>query len=297
MELLRTTLEPLYAALAELAEDVDYLRLKVGTVANSDCSKESIGSIAFRVSLLAESANPWTYKSISSFDDVLGTGTVESEPYYYVDVNTSTGARTVVSQNSTTLEHFTLDSSFRMPISKRVLTVPVYVTWKNTTHANAAVTFGHVYDMSGATSDTIELRYSCNPWPYNKNTGSPCVFGQPTVRLLLPPNCICSSRTLYSTGILKYGLYLNKTGTCAVDWICVSKAGVGTVKNPPESDCNYYLNMIPDITAEDMVGIFENMIDRSTQTKTKYITLGSDNLAKLTEEQKNIAYAKGWSLQ
>lgn len=96
------------------------------------------------------------------------------------------------------------------------------------------------------------------------------------------------------------GLYLSKHHTS----INSSWAGNGTSDNtqtlhvvcPKGSDVPYFLNVFT-LTVSDMVGIFNNMVDRSHEDSVAYITLGSTNLSKLTDAQKNIAYAKGWSLQ
>lgn len=113
-------------------------------------------------------------------------------------------------------------------------------------------------------------------------------------RLILPENC-----TLY--GALVYGVnavYLPKhSPSIASNWVSQTYSSSGhVVKCPPGADVPYYLNRLPAMTAEDIVGIFENMIDRSGETTVATITLGSDNLAKLTDEQIAIAEAKGWNL-
>ena len=68
------------------------------------------------------------------------------------------------------------------------------------------------------------------------------------------------------------------------------------VKCPKDMEIPYYLNKMTAITVESMVGLFENLIDNSNGDTTLTLTLGTTNLEKLTEEQKNIAYAKGWNL-
>lgn len=115
-------------------------------------------------------------------------------------------------------------------------------------------------------------------------------------RLLLPNTFVYSAYFLHSMDGLRGGLYLSQhyTRTNNSKWIYGSVLE-GRVKNPPNSDVPYYLQFI-SISADDMVGIFNNMIDRSKQSGTKTITLGENNLAKLTDEQKQIAYAKGWNL-
>lgn len=115
-------------------------------------------------------------------------------------------------------------------------------------------------------------------------------------RLILPNHAILLTRFLESTQHMYGGLYLPRTGVNSSDWIGDTTSHTIPVKCPKDANIPYYLNKI-SISAEDMVNIFNNMIDRSSEGTVKYITLGSTNLAKLTEEQKQIAYKKGWDLQ
>ena len=50
-------------------------------------------------------------------------------------------------------------------------------------------------------------------------------------------------------------------------------------------------------TREALVEIINNCYDVTTLNKTAKLTMGSTNLAKLTEEDKAIATAKGWTLK
>ena len=50
-------------------------------------------------------------------------------------------------------------------------------------------------------------------------------------------------------------------------------------------------------TRESLVEIINNCYDVTTLNKTAKLTMGSTNLAKLTEEDKAIATAKGWTLK
>lgn len=56
-----------------------------------------------------------------------------------------------------------------------------------------------------------------------------------------------------------------------------------------------YLSKLP-LSVEIMVGIFNNLADMSGTDTTYTLNLGSENLAKLTTEQLDIAQAKGWEL-
>lgn len=50
------------------------------------------------------------------------------------------------------------------------------------------------------------------------------------------------------------------------------------------------------LTVESILSLFNILVDRTTSTSTYTVTLGTDNLAKLTDEQKAIATEKGWTL-
>lgn len=137
--------------------------------------------------------------------------------------------------------------------------------------------------------------------------GSVTVIGSPSTycaisnaaRVLLPEKFDYTSYFLGNVERLKDGLYLSKTaGTISSNWAQRYDDSYTEipVKCPVDADVPYHLNQI-SISAEDMVGIFNNMIDRSGESTTKYITLGGRNLNKLTDAQKNIALSKGWDLQ
>ena len=55
------------------------------------------------------------------------------------------------------------------------------------------------------------------------------------------------------------------------------------------------LDVTTKLTVDSMVGIFNNLKDLTGET-AKTLTLGSTNLAKLTDEQKAIAINKNWTL-
>ncbi len=119
----------------------------------------------------------------------------------------------------------------------------------------------------------------------------------PCLRLVLPERFRMEANMIASA---PRALYLPKhlwNSTNNAKWITRGDSNSGLlVKCPVGADIPYYLNTLTKLSAEDMVGIFQNMADRSGETEVATITLGSDNLAKLTEEQMDIARAKGWSL-
>ena len=104
-------------------------------------------------------------------------------------------------------------------------------------------------------------------------------------------------------GTAPIALYLSKKmsdprATISSTWIGSQNNNVAEqfVKCPKDTEIPYYLNRMHKLTVDSMVGLFENLIDRSGETTVATLTLGSENLGRLTEEQKNIAYAKGWTL-
>lgn len=125
-------------------------------------------------------------------------------------------------------------------------------------------------------------------------------------RLLFPRTCALSSNLVVSGSAL-FGIYLPQyTISNSSNWLIGYTTGSASsvdqdptchtkVRCPKNSNVEYYLQNVV-MNAESMVSIFNNLIDNSSSTRTKKITLGSYNLARLTEEQKNIAYSKGWTL-
>ena len=100
----------------------------------------------------------------------------------------------------------------------------------------------------------------------------------------------------------QHGIYLPKysEGTSFTsDWIGgreISSAYKTPVKCPENTKWSpIYLHRLY-MTAETMVGVFENLADVSGESGTYKILVGSINLGLLTQEQKNIAINKGWIL-
>ena len=56
---------------------------------------------------------------------------------------------------------------------------------------------------------------------------------------------------------------------------------------------NFYISASTKFTREALVEILNNL---ATVTSTQTLTMGSTNLAKLTDEDKAIATGKGWTL-
>ena len=55
------------------------------------------------------------------------------------------------------------------------------------------------------------------------------------------------------------------------------------------------LNVSNNLTVDSMVAMFNSLKDLTGET-TKTLTLGSTNLTKLSDEQKEIATSKNWTL-
>ena len=164
--------------------------------------------------------------------------------------------------------------------------------------------YGTSYDLSEFQSDT-----KMSPNNYNN-----LVPANGAKRVILPElyptyresvNAARSPYLLCSTAPVK--IYLSKKYsnpdnynriTMSTYWIMSANNSVTEqiVKCPKNMEIPYYLNKFTKITVESMVGIFENLIDNSNGETTLTLTLGTDNLAKLTEEQMDIARQKGWNL-
>ena len=115
-------------------------------------------------------------------------------------------------------------------------------------------------------------------------------------RFLMPDIVSISNKVFYNVEGLTDGLYLYRDlRYINTGWIEWNTDVVIPVKCPPETCNHLYINKM-GISIDDMVGIFNNLKDFSGTSTTKRVTLGTTNLAKLTDEQKNIAYAKGWEL-
>lgn len=135
---------------------------------------------------------------------------------------------------------------------------------------------------------------------------------------IINPRClILSNRFDYSKSqilctnekVLYSGLCLSQSGPYAStvespDWIVKTFDGLiasstyeGIAVNCPDNvDIkNIYLNKI-NINIKSMVHLFNKLIDVSNATDIYTVYLGSKNLDRLTDEQKNIAYVKGWNL-
>lgn len=120
-------------------------------------------------------------------------------------------------------------------------------------------------------------------------------------RLVLPRIFSLKNMTMYGFSnryTFKYGLALGQlSSNCSSSWIS------NTINSSYEKDVTcwedfegtIYLARIP-MSAETMVGLFNNLKDLTGTGTTYTFNVGTKNLAKLTEEQKDIAREKGWNL-
>lgn len=151
---------------------------------------------------------------------------------------------------------------------------------------------GTAVDISSHTDGT-SFRYKTRITPATGRISDSLFYFRPS-RLILPETFNYSS---YLFGFPANATYLSKHATSnSSNWCNSANSNAVLVKCPKDADVPYYLHKFTGLTAECIVELFENMIDRSGETTIATITLGETNLAKLTEEQKNIAYAKGWNL-
>lgn len=121
--------------------------------------------------------------------------------------------------------------------------------------------------------------------------------------LKLPDNCCLQKHTfrganylsnLFSRGIIFDGSVL----ICKSDWISTNMANTSEINiiNKNRFSGNLYLSKF-NLSTDTMVNFFENLDDLTKPYSSKYtLNIGTTNLAKLTEEQKNIATNKGWKL-
>ena len=88
-----------------------------------------------------------------------------------------------------------------------------------------------------------------------------------------------SERTIYATNTFQNAIYLEE----------VKFSGV-------ISSDNFNVSYCTKLTHESLMSIINTLYDYSGTATTKTITLGAENLAKLTDAEKKTATDKGWSL-
>lgn len=127
----------------------------------------------------------------------------------------------------------------------------------------------------------------------------------PNCRRLILPDRVDHTKNLPSLfgnlACIPEGVYLPRAGSIKSSWISESNSVAKDetkghkIVAPPNAELEYYLQ-VATLSADTMVAIFNNLKDFSGDSE-RTLTLGSANIAKLTEDQKNIAYMKGWVLK
>lgn len=165
-------------------------------------------------------------------------------------------------------------------------------------------TYGGSMDLTNFRDSTFRINH------YTIEMGGSMVGANGASRVILPELYPVYTKpvtnrlsTYQMCSVAPVAVYLSKkmsdpAVTLLSSWISSQNNNVTEqfVKCPKDTEIPYFLNRMHKLTADSMVGLFENMIDRSGETTVATLTLGSENLGRLTEEQKNIAYAKGWTL-
>ena len=124
----------------------------------------------------------------------------------------------------------------------------------------------------------------------------------PISRLILPEVYPANGQILTSIGYCPAKVYLskhmyeNRKYANIFMYSSSSRFKEEIVIAPKDMDAQWHLHKFTKMSAETIVGILENLADVTDRGTPYTLTLGSTNLAKITEEQKNIAYAKGWNL-
>ena len=100
----------------------------------------------------------------------------------------------------------------------------------------------------------------------------------------------------YSGWIIVATLFTRSDGSSYVNDTGGMLKNNADVRCPPETCSSYIYLQALNMSATTMVNLFGNLKDVSTDTNTYTVSIGSTNLAKLTDEQKAIATGKGWIL-
>lgn len=139
----------------------------------------------------------------------------------------------------------------------------------NATYALAALHTNHFGILDFSCKDTSKTINLTNLFYSHNNTlGVQCI-----------DEFISSERTIYATTTFQGAAYLEE----------VKFSGVIDAGNFNVSNCTL-------LTHDSLISIINALKDYSGTTTTKAATLGSANLAKLSDTEKAIATQKGWSL-
>ena len=113
--------------------------------------------------------------------------------------------------------------------------------------------------------------------------GSSIFYGCKALKKVYLPSSITTS---YQNGL---------TTTSSSYYVFESCTALEDVQVGIDWNMSLCLNVSSKLTVESMVAMFNNLKNLTNET-AKTLTLGSTNLAKLTDEQKAIATNKNWTL-
>lgn len=106
----------------------------------------------------------------------------------------------------------------------------------------------------------------------------------------------CTSlKTVYLPSSITTATDSSLTSTSSYYYIFYNCAALEDVQLGQDWNMSLRLNVSNNLTVDSMVAMFNSLKDLTGET-TKTLTLGSTNLAKLSDEQKEIATSKNWTL-
>lgn len=122
-------------------------------------------------------------------------------------------------------------------------------------------------------------------YPQMRNSSNGVLYGK------LPECSPCAPKVLLSKHFA-----VHTTNSSMFTGYTSSKITEEFVYAPKDMDAQFHLDKFTKMSAETIVAILENLADVTDREDSYTLTLGTTNLDKLTEEQKNIAIEKGWNL-
>ena len=106
----------------------------------------------------------------------------------------------------------------------------------------------------------------------------------------------CTSlKTVYLPSSITTATDSSLTSTSSYYYIFYNCTALEDVQLGQDWNMSLRLNVSNNLTVDSMVAMFNSLKDLTGET-TKTLTLGSTNLAKLSDEQKEIATSKNWTL-
>ena len=106
----------------------------------------------------------------------------------------------------------------------------------------------------------------------------------------------CTSlKTVYLPSSITTATNNSLTSTSSSYYVFYNCTALEDVQLGQDWNVSLRLNVSNNLTVDSMVAMFNSLKDLTGKT-TKTLTLGSTNLAKLSDEQKEIATSKNWTL-